>query len=145
MQTNSDAQFSQEDWQSLKTWLPLLKSPSFSWTTESLADLFPRARLRLLRTQNGKLCSFIIYQKLADICEILVLATHPDLRRQGHMERLLGGLIAGRQVAGELWLEVHEGNLGARKLYEKLGFKLSGRRPSYYKDGAAALLFTLTP
>jgi ribosomal-protein-alanine N-acetyltransferase len=43
----------------------------------------------------------------------------------------------------EIWLEVHEGNDAARKLYEKQGFVAEGRRPRYYRDGGSAILYTL--
>jgi ribosomal-protein-alanine N-acetyltransferase len=58
------------------------------------------------------------------------------------MEKLMRHLIDSKGQGRELWLEVHEVNVSAQNLYEKLGFRLSGRRPRYYKDGATALLYS---
>ncbi len=88
--------------------------------------------------------AFVLLQKLPDVCEILHLATHPRGRRKGHMAALLTAL---RGPAGgscrAIWLEVHEANQPARQLYQKLGFLDVGRRPSYYSDGGAAILYNL--
>jgi ribosomal-protein-alanine N-acetyltransferase len=41
----------------------------------------------------------------------------------------------------ELRLEVREDNARAIGLYERSGYRRSGRKPDYYADGAAALLY----
>lgn len=38
-----------------------------------------------------------------------------------------------------IFLEVHEENTRAQNFYRALGFKNTGKRPNYYKDGCAAL------
>jgi ribosomal-protein-alanine N-acetyltransferase len=57
------------------------------------------------------------------------------------MEKLLNHIIAAKGQDQELWLEVHEANQAARQLYQKLGFKETGKRKRYYKDGGTAILF----
>jgi ribosomal-protein-alanine N-acetyltransferase len=54
----------------------------------------------------------------------------------------VGGLLAGaaRQGAGRATLEVASGNAAALALYRSLGFREAGRRPAYYRTGAAALI-----
>lgn len=42
----------------------------------------------------------------------------------------------------EIWIEVHENNHPARSLYEKLGFLQVGKRPRYYSDGGAGILYS---
>ena len=43
-------------------------------------------------------------------------------------------LCAREQGTTSVLLEVRESNLAARRLYEKLGFCLAGRRPGYYRE-----------
>lgn len=92
--------------------------------------------------EDGQLAGFVLYRELSTAWEISLVATHPQFRRRRLMEALLKHLIAAKGQEKELWLEVHIENVAAQKLYEKLGFRLSGRRPRYYKDGATALLYS---
>ena len=66
---------------------------------------------------------------------ILNIATHPEQRRRGHADLLLRTAAATTSLsasATSLWLEVREGNRGARALYERHGYMQLGRRPGYY-------------
>lgn len=64
--------------------------------------------------------------------EILNLAVWPQHRRRGVATRLMESVLA---IPGLSWfLEVRESNLPARRLYERLGFRETGRRPCYYTD-----------
>jgi ribosomal-protein-alanine N-acetyltransferase len=50
---------------------------------------------------------------------------------------------AARQGAELMTLEVRVSNDPARRLYAKLGFRVAGRRPHYYKDNLEdAILMT---
>ena len=64
------------------------------------------------------------------------IAVSPDYRRQGIGEKLVTELVEGLKVRGNhsLMLEVRASNIPAQKLYEKLGFRLVGRRPRYYHN-----------
>lgn len=66
------------------------------------------------------------------------LATHPDYRGQGVGEGLLAEAERRCGKAGAR-LEIRTDNPSARKLYEKCGYHIKGRRESFYEDGAAAL------
>jgi len=59
-------------------------------------------------------------------------------QRAGHGAELLTELIERVRVSGakHFRLEVRESNLAARRLYEKLGFRVEGRRRGYYRDPA---------
>lgn len=87
--------------------------------------------------------AFVLIQVLPDAWEILHLATHPRGRRQGLMRRLLDCILPLRASDKRVWLEVHEANNPACRLYESIGFKEVGRRVSYYSDGGAAVLYNL--
>jgi ribosomal-protein-alanine N-acetyltransferase len=88
------------------------------------------------------LAGFILYRELPGAQEISLVATHPQYRRKGLMAELLKYMIQVKPQDKEIWLEVHHENYQAQQLYEKMGFIMSGRRPGYYKDGAAALLYS---
>lgn len=90
---------------------------------------------------SGQVEAFILYRDLGAAQEVTFLATHPDLRQKGVMSRLVIHLIKSRLPGIELWLEVHEKNISARRLYEKCGFRQVGARPRYYSDGGSACLY----
>jgi ribosomal-protein-alanine N-acetyltransferase len=89
------------------------------------------------------LAAFILFRSSVGNSEITYLATRIDAVQNGLMSALLKHMAAHRSKGEEIWLEVHSGNLSARKLYGKIGFKTVGERPRYYADGASAILFTL--
>lgn len=80
----------------------------------------------------GYLCVWEIGPEL----HITNLAVHPDWRRQGIARLLLGRTLEdARQHRLRLAvLEVRPTNLEALKLYERLGFRVIGRRKGYYFD-----------
>ncbi len=93
--------------------------------------------------EKYRLRAFVIFTKVDSNYEISILATDKAERRQGLMLLLLNYFKASWAEGKEIWLEVHEGNAAARKLYEKQGFTKEGQRPGYYRDGGSAILYTL--
>ncbi len=92
--------------------------------------------------QGPDLLAFCLFRQLPEKWDVVILGTHPDRQRQGKMEQLLKHWLASKPADFEVWLEVHENNLGAHNLYKKLGFRQVGRREKYYRDGSAAVLFS---
>ncbi len=68
--------------------------------------------------------------------QIMNVATHPDFRRRGIAEKLLGELLEYAKDNGieEMTLEVRSENAGALSLYGKLGFEKVGIRRNYYSS-----------
>jgi [ribosomal protein S18]-alanine N-acetyltransferase len=64
--------------------------------------------------------------------EILNLAVDPAQRRRGVARALLETEL-GREKT-QWFLEVRESNLGAITLYQSAGFRVAGRRESYYSN-----------
>ena len=66
------------------------------------------------------------------------VAVAPDSRRRGSGAALLKALFAEseRRGAAVLQLEVRESNFAARRLYEKNGFEIVGKRKNYYEKPA---------
>lgn len=116
--------------------------PSFYWPNDLLGAEMATAEAVGIFDEEDTLIGFILYRDLPNAWEISLVASDPKFRRRGYMEKLFDFLIAAKGQDKELWLEVHEENVPAQKLYEKLGFKEVGRRPRYYNDGATAILYS---
>jgi len=94
-------------------------------------------RLRLGRRTIG----FAVSRIGADEAEILSIAVDASYRGKGLSRDLLLthlGHLAGRGVR-TIFLEVEENNLPARRLYERAGFAVVGRRERYYRHGGEQL------
>ena len=79
---------------------------------------------------------------------VTTFAVSPSWRRRGIGSLLLLALadVALEMGARELTLEVRLGNLAARELYGRFGFRPVGIRPRYYSDnGEDALIMTTDP
>jgi ribosomal-protein-alanine N-acetyltransferase len=89
-------------------------------------------RLRLGRKTIG----FAVSRIGADEAEILSIAIDAGHRGRGLSRDLLLnhlGHLAGRGVR-RIFLEVEENNAPARRLYERAGFAVVGRRERYYRQ-----------
>ncbi|HEX8026367.1 MAG TPA: ribosomal protein S18-alanine N-acetyltransferase [Candidatus Limnocylindrales bacterium] len=85
---------------------------------------------------------------MVDEAHVTTFAVDPAWRRRGVGERLLLALldVSVARRAREATLEVRLSNVGARRLYEKYGFRPVGIRPRYYSDnGEDALIMTTDP
>ncbi|MEK6721147.1 MAG: ribosomal protein S18-alanine N-acetyltransferase [Chloroflexota bacterium] len=84
---------------------------------------------------------------MVDEAHVTTFAVHHAWRRQGIGQRLIVGLLdlALERRASEMTLEVRLSNLGARRLYEKYGFRPVGLRPRYYSDDREDALIMTTP
>jgi ribosomal-protein-alanine N-acetyltransferase len=70
--------------------------------------------------------------------------------REEHRGRGVGSMLMRscqeemvKKTATESYLEVRVSNTEAIALYQRLGYKVSGRLEAYYKDGEAALVMAL--
>jgi ribosomal-protein-alanine N-acetyltransferase len=98
-------------------------------------------RLRLGRKTIG----FAVSRIGADEAEILSIAIDADKRGCGLSRNLLLthlGHLAGRGVR-RIFLEVEENNAPARRLYERCGFAIVGRRERYYQQPSGEQLNAL--
>jgi len=81
----------------------------------------------------------------ADEAEILSIAVAPAQRGRGLSRELFLthlGHLAGRGIR-TVFLEVEENNQPARRLYERAGFVVAGRRERYYKEAGGQELNAL--
>lgn len=98
-------------------------------------------RLRMGR----KIAGFSVSRLGADEAEILSIAVAESYRGQGLSSGLLLthlGHLAGRGVR-TVFLEVEENNQPARRLYQRAGFGVVGRRERYYQQSGGDALNAL--
>ena len=83
-----------------------------------------------------KVIGFAVSRMAADEAEILSIAVAASHRGRGLSRDLLLthlGHLAGRGVR-TVFLEVEENNAPARRLYDRAGFAVAGRRERYYRQ-----------
>ncbi len=91
-------------------------------------------RLKLGRKTIG----FAVSRVAADEAEILSIAVDASHRGRGLSRNLLLthlGHLAGHGVR-TVFLEVEENNQPARRLYDRAGFAVAGRRERYYRQAS---------
>jgi ribosomal-protein-alanine N-acetyltransferase len=79
---------------------------------------------------------------ILDELQILLVLVHPGHRRIGLASMVLSELMRDGRERGAIAasLEVAAGNTAALGLYDLLGFRSTGRRRGYYRDGQDALI-----
>ncbi|MEW6641028.1 MAG: ribosomal protein S18-alanine N-acetyltransferase [Pseudomonadota bacterium] len=98
------------------------------------------------RLRRGRqIIGFSVSRIALDEAEILSIAIAAEQRGKGLSRDLLQthlGHLAGRGVR-KVFLEVEENNQPARRLYERMGFRIVGRRERYYRDPSGQQLNAL--
>lgn len=89
----------------------------------------------LEQSPGNRIVGFYSARFLPPEGELLEIAVAPSCRRRGLGELLLCDFLAVGRSHGcrRLFLEVGVDNGAARSLYEKVGFRVCGRRPAYYR------------
>ncbi len=112
------------------------------WSYVSLlTDLTGNEYARYMVAESeGRIVGYCSMHTVADEGHIMNMAVLSDYRRKGIGETLLKTMIA---LSGLKYftLEVRMSNFGAVRLYEKLGFEIMGRRPNYYEDEDALIMW----
>jgi ribosomal-protein-alanine acetyltransferase len=114
----------------------LKESPEASmWSRESLLESASRG-IALVVELDGSIAGILVGRAAADEFEILNLAVGKAWRRRRAASRLVADAVARAQSAGatQVHLEVRASNAGAIALYEKMGFRICGRRTNYYRE-----------
>ena len=114
---------------------------SGGWSHQRVLEHLQAGHPSVVLSSHQRLQAFILFIHVNDVVEVCYLETAPKDRRQGCMQKLLGSLLS--QFSGcHFWLDVHEENREARSLYEKMGFKTTGLRRGYYRDGGDCFQLT---
>ena len=101
------------------------------WTEEQFREDFAqKTHYQKAIIVDGKKVGFIQYHLFLGQGEVINIAIDPYYQGKGLGEKLLMALPSAKT-----WLlEVRESNVKARHLYEKLKFKVIGRRRNYYRQ-----------
>lgn len=91
---------------------------------------------------GDRISGYIGLQRVLDELHVTTVVVRPEERRRGHARTLVRAALTAHPKTRHVHLEVRPGNIAARKLYESMGFRVTGRRPRYYGD-EDALLMTL--
>lgn len=123
-----------------------LESFDPAWRADDVALLLEASEALLLLAEVGSEArGYALFQRVGGEAELLRIGVARAWRGRGLGALLVADGLARLAAAGDraCFLEVREGNLPARKLYERAGFRRTGRRTGYYADGEDALLFRL--
>ncbi len=129
--------------------LQALETECFSeaWSEKSLLQLLdnPDYLTLLERDAEGNALTYLIGWQIAGEAELARIGVTLAARRQGLAGQMLhAALLIWRTARVQnVWLEVRQSNVAARRLYEKRGFTVVGTRKNYYADGEDALVLRL--
>jgi ribosomal-protein-alanine acetyltransferase len=122
----------------------LLDACGQNWTVDHVRSELARETGRHFVLEDGR--GAILGWITEDVAEIDMIAVHPSARRGGLGRRLLDAWEADVRTRGaaKVWLDVRPSNEAALRLYQRAGYRSTGRRPRYYHDGEDALLLERT-
>ncbi len=116
-----------------------------AWNAEQYMSAFREPWFAAYGIFSGcVLLGYLVLSLAAGEAEVLNIAVLPEFRGQGAGSELMRFALWDARDRWELaHLEVRPSNAPAVALYEKNGFRISGRRKGYYADGEDALVMTL--
>jgi ribosomal-protein-alanine N-acetyltransferase len=107
------------------------------WGEAEFEQMLSERNTLVHRLRQGRnIIGFAVSRMAKDEAEILSIAVDARHRGRGLSRNLLLthlGHLAGRGVR-TVFLEVEENNQPARRLYDRAGFSMAGRRERYYKQ-----------
>ena len=95
------------------------------------------ARLSVARdSEQNALLGYVCFWMVFDELHLMNLSVHPEWRRMGIGEELARWTLSWAKESGArlATLEVRVSNEAAKRLYEKLGFKVAAVRHDYYRE-----------
>ncbi len=119
------------------------------WSSDHFIEEMQKTYARVLVLTDDEtdtvVSAYIIYWVQAEGVSLLNVAVNPKWRGLGFAKKLMSVMIneAVREEIPRIILEVREGNLDALSMYEKIGFKKTGARKSFYSNGDTAIIMEL--
>lgn len=117
----------------------ILEAENFSepWSTNSfIEEIRKETSLYIVAYEGETLVGICGLVTSFDEGEVLNVSVAKEYRKQGIAYQMLQHLLNEGERKGikHFTLEVREGNVPARTLYEKLGFVCEGIRPNFYRN-----------
>jgi ribosomal-protein-alanine N-acetyltransferase len=108
-----------------------------SWREDEFEDLLDGEGIYGFLAESGDPLGVILCRVAAGEMEVLTLGVTPAARRRGVARALMAAALPAAQDLGaeQVFLEVAIDNDPAIALYERLGFRGTGLRKSYYDRG----------
>jgi ribosomal-protein-alanine N-acetyltransferase len=98
-------------------------------------ELSKPSGISLAAMLEGRLVGYLVCSRYDTVWHVMNVAVDDRLRRQGIATSMLDRLFELADKPGEQYtLEVRTSNDAAIRLYERFGFRASGRRRAYYPD-----------
>lgn len=119
----------------------LINTPS-DWTIQTIQDCIGDDYFQWVILENQYITGFVIIKNNHDCWEIMQLVVDKQYQRRGSATRLLKFVLAEAKKHGitHIQLDVRQSNTAAITLYQHGGFKKTGMRKKYYKNGEDAVL-----
>ncbi len=119
----------------------ILEAENFSepWSANSfIEEIRKETSLYIVAYEGETLVGICGLVTSFDEGEVLNVSVTKEYRKQGIAYQMLQHLLNEGESKGikHFTLEVREGNVPARTLYEKLGFVCEGIRPNFYRNPA---------
>jgi ribosomal-protein-alanine N-acetyltransferase len=110
------------------------------WSVTDLARIaggeFPDRMALVAESPGGHVAGLLLASLLPPEAEILNIVVQPEARRHGLGLALMQAALKEMAATGVtgIRLEVRASSTAALRLYQRLGFRQTGRRPQYYHD-----------
>lgn len=111
--------------------------PQSGWGAGNFAEYLTDPKVLIIGSEK----CFVLVRLAGVEAEILTLATHPDIQRQGRATNVLRDALRHLKAVQveEVFLDVSDQNTAARALYARCGFTGFALRHNYYKNGTTAI------
>jgi len=122
------------------------KSFSKPWSEYHFnSDLNNKISVNWVYLNNNQVIGYLFGWHVMDEYQLNNIAVAKSFREDGTAIHLLNNMVSYLNdiKVKSVLLEVSSSNLPARKLYEKMGFVLQGKRKDYYIKGDDAVLYSL--
>lgn len=113
------------------------------WSEQMFIDVIGNRRQYFcVVTDNDRIIAYAGMMIVLDEGQVMNVAVDAEYRQRGIGRGLMNNLISyGRENQVTFYtLEVRESNAAARSLYQKIGFRDTGRRPDYYYNPTEAAI-----
>lgn len=107
------------------------------WPKKTMQDCLDAGYqcLKGLTEQDPKILCYAFMMTGHEEAHLLKITVRPEHQKQGLAQAMLQRLILIARInhARRIWLEVRESNEAAIHFYRRAGFKIKGKRRSYYR------------